>query len=235
VMSPTPCAAPVTRAVFMGDPCEVAWIVRQGTRHANMSRTFFKDGMSHDSAIHLALQRHSSTPSRAVRGVHFALSLAANDAIQLEFDIDAAVDAVVVPAPKPRALKDGLWRHTCFELFAGGADGAYREFNFSPSTEFAIYDFADYRAAMTPLSSSETPSIQARHGGLSVHVALPLTLLRPAGSPACQIGVAAVIEERDGTLSYWALRHPQEKPDFHHRDGFLINWPLSGAAGEHRT
>ena len=191
--------------------------------------------MSIDATIHLTLQRHSSTPSRAVRGVRFALSLAANDAIQLEFDIDAAVDAVVVPAPKPRAFKDGLWRHTCFELFAGSAHGAYREFNFSPSTEFAIYDFADYRAAMTPISSSDAPSIQPRQSGLSVHVNLPLTLLRPAGTHPCQIGIAAVIEERDGTLSYWALRHPQEKPDFHHRDGFLINWPLSATAGEHGT
>jgi hypothetical protein len=191
--------------------------------------------MSIDSTLHLALQCHSSTPSRAVRGVSLALNAAADDEMQLEFSIDAAADAVVIPLPTSSTFKDGLWRHTCFELFARAAHGAYREFNFSPSTEFAIYDFADYRAAMTPINRSDTMSIQPRQGGLSVHVNLPLTLLRPAGSLTCQIGIAAVIEERTGTLSYWALRHPQEKPDFHHRDGFLINWPLRGAAGEHRT
>lgn len=191
--------------------------------------------MNTHSAIHLALQRHSSTPSRAIRGVNFALSSTADGTIHLEFGIDAATDAVAIPAPSPRIFKHDLWRHTCFELFAAGEDGAYREFNFSPSTEFAIYDFPQYRIGMTPVSTAGTPSIQPRQGGLSVHVNLPFTLLRPAGAIACQIGIAAVIEERDGTLSYWALRHPQEKPDFHHRDGFLINWPLRGAAGEHRT
>ena len=191
--------------------------------------------MGIDSTLHLALQRHASTPSRVVHGVSLGLSCADDDKMQLEFNIDATADAVVIPLPTSSTFKDGLWRHTCFELFARAAHGAYREFNFSPSTEFAIYDFADYRAAMTPISPSDPPSIQPRQGGLSLHINLPLTLLRPAGALACQIGIAAVIEERDGTLSYWALRHPQEKPDFHHRDGFLINWPLRGAAGEHRT
>ena len=186
--------------------------------------------MSIDSTLHLTLQRHSSTSSRGVRGVSLALSVAEDEGMQLEFSIDATANAVVIPLPKSSTFKDGLWRHTCFELFARAEHGAYREFNFSPSTEFAIYDFADYRVAMTPISPSDTVSIQPRQDGLSVHVNLPLTLLRPAGAPVCQIGVAAVLEERDGTLSYWALRHPQEKPDFHHRDGFLINWPLRGAA-----
>jgi hypothetical protein len=191
--------------------------------------------MSIDSTLQLALQPHSSTPSRLVRGVKLTLSCNDSDKMQLEFNIDAAASAVVIPLPTISTFKDGLWRHTCFELFVRAAHGAYREFNFSPSTEFAIYDFADYRTAMTPIRPSDTPSIQPRQGGLSVHVELPLMLLQPAGAPAAQIGVAAVIEGRDGTLSYWALRHPQETPDFHHRDGFLINWPLRGAAGEHRT
>ena len=31
-----------------------------------------------------------------------------------------------------------------------------------------------------------------------------------------------VIEEEDGTISYWALRHAAGKPDFHHPDGFAM-------------
>jgi hypothetical protein len=31
-----------------------------------------------------------------------------------------------------------------------------------------------------------------------------------------------VIEAADGSLSYWALRHPPGKPDFHHRDAFAL-------------
>jgi len=37
--------------------------------------------------------------------------------------------------------------------------------------------------------------------------------------------ITAVIEEADGTKSYWALAHPAEKPDFHHPDGFVLELP----------
>ena len=35
------------------------------------------------------------------------------------------------------------------------------------------------------------------------------------------IGLTAVIETATGAKSYWALHHPAEKPDFHHRNGFI--------------
>jgi hypothetical protein len=31
-----------------------------------------------------------------------------------------------------------------------------------------------------------------------------------------------VVEEIDDRLSYWALAHPAERPDFHHPDGFVL-------------
>jgi hypothetical protein len=37
-----------------------------------------------------------------------------------------------------------------------------------------------------------------------------------------QLGLSAVLEEKDGTKSYWALAHPaDEKPDFHAPDCFV--------------
>ena len=30
-----------------------------------------------------------------------------------------------------------------------------------------------------------------------------------------ELGLSAVLEEKDGTKSYWALAHMGEKPDFH--------------------
>jgi hypothetical protein len=36
------------------------------------------------------------------------------------------------------------------------------------------------------------------------------------------IGLSAVIEEQDGRLSYWALRHPPGKPDFHYPEAFAL-------------
>ena len=47
---------------------------------------------------------------------------------------------------------------------------------------------------------------------------IPSTAL-PAAAPL-QLALTAVIELTDGSKSYWALKHPGERPNFHHRDGF---------------
>ena len=47
-----------------------------------------------------------------------------------------------------------------------------------------------------------------------------LTTLR--GAPRLLLGLSAVVEEENGTLSYWALKHPRDKPDFHCPDGFVF-------------
>jgi hypothetical protein len=39
------------------------------------------------------------------------------------------------------------------------------------------------------------------------------------------LGLSAVLEEKDGTKSYWALAHPAEKPDFHARNCFVAKLP----------
>jgi len=46
--------------------------------------------------------------------------------------------------------------------------------------------------------------------------------LRPG---AMRLALSAVIEEERGRLSYWALRHPPGKPDFHHPDAFALALP----------
>ncbi len=55
--------------------------------------------------------------------------------------------------------------------------------------------------------------------------------------PDWRLALSAVIEEVRGRLSYWALTHPTEKPDFHHEAGFLVgpdrnrtNAPVPGGA-----
>jgi len=41
----------------------------------------------------------------------------------------------------------------------------------------------------------------------------------------CEVGISAVIEELDGTKSYWALAHPPGAPDFHHPTCFAATLP----------
>ncbi len=42
---------------------------------------------------------------------------------------------------------------------------------------------------------------------------------------AKKLALSAVIEETDGTKSYWALAHPPGKPDFHHHTCFAATLP----------
>lgn len=44
---------------------------------------------------------------------------------------------------------------------------------------------------------------------------------------ALDLGLTAVIETRDHRLTYWALRHPTPKPDFHNRQGFALQVPAN--------
>ena len=48
-----------------------------------------------------------------------------------------------------------------------------------------------------------------------------LGIFLPQGRPL-RLGLSAVVEDVDGILSYWALRHPSGKPDFHHTDAFAL-------------
>ena len=92
---------------------------------------------------------------------------------------------------------------------------------FSPSTEWAAYRFAGERRGRSDLALTVAPQVE-RDGEDPVHgidVGLDLSGFPTAG---LRLAVAAVIEETDGTTSYWALAHPSDQPDFHHRDGFVL-------------
>ncbi len=135
--------------------------------------------------------------------------------------------ALRVPPPAAPGAADGLWQHTCCELFLAAGDAlaspAYREFNFSPSAQWASYAFASYRVrdAATEAAAPVVPVVDCRAGAdvLELRATLPLAAL-PSGD--WRLGLSAVLETRDGGLSWWALRHPGERPDFHHRDGFAL-------------
>lgn len=55
-----------------------------------------------------------------------------------------------------------------------------------------------------------------------MHVTLPLDF---AARAPLRLGLSAVIEEKGGRKSYWALAHPPGKADFHHPDSFVCELP----------
>jgi len=146
--------------------------------------------------------------------------------IDLVYVLDGDLDALVVPPPGDPARADNLWQTTCFELFLADADGGYTEFNFSPSTAWAQYQFSAYRIGMQPDADIAVPAIEVRADGdgMLVNVSVPVAPGSPFLHPAA-VGLSAVIEERGGAKSYWALVHAPGPPDFHNRDCFIATLP----------
>ena len=181
------------------------------------------------SAPTAVLVCHPATPCRALAGVAVRLARGADGRLE-----GAAQQRLRLPPPQPPARRDGLWRHTCCELFVAeaGAPG-YREFNFAPSGEWAAYDFSAYREA-APLPQLPAPrtqlSVEEGAGTLEVRVELAPAALPPAGA-ALEIGLSLVAEAHDASLAYWALHHPAPRPDFHHRAAFTLSLPAATAPG----
>jgi hypothetical protein len=163
---------------------------------------------------------HPDTPSSG----KFEVTVGVNQAgYLLELNYRIVGDNSRLLLPKPHSYKpersDGLWEHTCFEAFwKPTSDPQYFELNVAPSRAFAIYCFESYRTAMRNVDPSMPRIFYAPPND---GTALNVVFIQPFDGPS-QLGLSAVIEETDGTKSYWALRHPPGKPDFHHPDCFAL-------------
>ncbi len=173
----------------------------------------------------IALARHPSARSDAVRSIRVLARRPNNAELRLAYRLEGDLAQIRIPLPSAPRIGLELWRHTCFEVFVAleGRSG-YHEFNFAPSAEWTVYAMRGYRDG-TPLSDeSIRPEIAMRSnaGGLELSALVRLHRLSATHvTSPLRLGINAVIEARDG-FSYWALRHPREKPDFHDAGGFTL-------------
>lgn len=137
--------------------------------------------------------------------------------LQVSYTLRGDIARLRIPSPKPPRFAEKLWQHTCCEVFvsAKGADG-YREFNLSPSGEWAAYAFERYRKG-APVDETPQIAVRQQEDSLELTARVPLS-----EKGTLKVGLSAVIEDDAGALSYWALRHAPGKPDFHHRDAFAL-------------
>ena len=150
--------------------------------------------------------------------------------LRFRYQLDADLNAVRIPATSTSRQADELWKHTCFEAFIACSPrtGAYCELNFSPSTEWAAYSFESYRQGMAPIAFAVAPRIDVTRAGsqLLLDARIDMRGLLPdrwqAPDIRLSIALSAVIEDDSGGISYWALKHAPDKPDFHHAAGFLL-------------
>jgi len=180
------------------------------------------------------LRCHPSIRPESVRAIQAFVRRSASAELRITFRIEGDISRIWVPSPGVPRIATQLWQHTCFETFiALEGHRAYHEFNFAPSGEWAVHAFCGYRNGGPLTNEMMQPHIAVRSTGsrleLDALVRLDgLSAIHPRAS--LRIGLSAVIEASDG-FSYWALRHPADKPDFHHADGFALLLEPSSAEG----
>jgi hypothetical protein len=168
---------------------------------------------------------HPSTRAEMVRAIEVIVRRSASAELRMTFRLDGEIPSIVVSPSGVGGRAIELWRHTCFEAFIKvEGQSAYHEFNFAPSGEWAVYAFSGYRNGRPVTNEMMRPQIAVRSTGsrLELDAVVGLDTLSDVHPRASlDIGLSAIIESRDG-LSYWALRHPAGKPDFHNAEGFAL-------------
>lgn len=169
--------------------------------------------------MRVSLHPHPDTPAKAVTAIE--VEIAREDGLlRLTYRASGRMSDLLVPTPAEFERADELWKETCFEAFVRGPRGdEYCEFNLAPSTRWAAYAFESYRSGMR---NYEVAPLYLETNTGDDWFELRTAVAPGAEWPWC-IALSAVIEETDGTKSYWALAHPRGKPDFHHADAFELD------------
>lgn len=172
------------------------------------------------------LVSHPDTPCEAVGSIQSFLSCERSGLLTIVYTLNGAIDQLRIPPHQSRRRADRLWRHTCFEAFIGAKnDAEYYELNFSPSGEWTAYEFCDYRdgGLIDDDGLEPTMSVRQEPGMLELCAEIRLDRLPRLQLDVCLcVGLSAVIEDKEGRLSYWALKHVPGKPDFHHPENFIL-------------
>ena len=171
------------------------------------------------------LVSHPTFAPEEVTGVSVRWVELPDGQLMLRYRVDGC-GALEVPDFKGHGQADDLWKTTCFELFLYDGEGRYREYNFSPSGQWAAYGFSGYRNRANDPVLRDGPEIKHDKGSsvFMQTVFIDATILQGAERAA----LSAVLEEKGKRPSYWAMAHSGLKPDFHDPFGFRI--PLAKEA-----
>jgi hypothetical protein len=145
--------------------------------------------------------------------------------LSIEYQLRGDLNAVEIPAPaRLPTRKSQLWTATCFEFFLGIPDNRnYWEFNLSPTDDWNIFHFDNYRQGLRDeLAFTSLPfQIDRQPNLLSLALEFELGKII-AVEQSIEVSITTVIKPRQGEMSYWALTHCGAEADFHLRDSFSI-------------
>ncbi|MEO7563912.1 MAG: DOMON-like domain-containing protein [Sphingomicrobium sp.] len=152
-------------------------------------------------------------PFKVWANVDYSGEFGATASLNMWFGVSAPASRFVLPDHGEPGRRDELWRSTCFEAFLRpDGDSAYQEWNFAPAGDWAAYDFTARREGMAEAAVVAPPYVRTEDN--LTWWAFGATLSIESGR-RWALGLSAVLEERDGTISHWALAHNGDRPDFH--------------------
>lgn len=195
-----------------------------------------------EAPARLKLQPHPASPPGIECTIAASIVRAPDGRLVLDYQIRASHSALILPPEiTDRSLPtDGLWRHTCCEVFLGRREHPeYLEYNFSPSGAWAHYAFDAPRVRARSIARARAPSIRTvRHaGGFDLRACIQE--IPPQFAQAdLDVNITAVLEIRadeNHRLSYWALSHDSAVPDFHLRSSFQYFLPINRQPNENRS
>jgi hypothetical protein len=174
------------------------------------------------------LPPHPAAPAGPVR-VRACAARAGGAVLHAGYALEGALARVRLPGAGPAGFRDGLWRHTCFELFLKADGSSYLEYNLSPQGAFAVYRFADYRVGRLALADAGPTSVALTRSAQALRFEAELPLPEEFAVLTLRAALAVVVEDEAGTLSYHALAHPAPAPDFHAAGAFRLAIGSPGA------
>jgi hypothetical protein len=154
--------------------------------------------------------------------------------LSISYILEGDLAYVIIPTiSHSPSRQDELWKTTCFEFFLGIKHSpCYWEFNLSPTGNWNVYRFSDYRRGMqTETAISALPfEVQQTANMLKLDLQFDGAAIGVIDQ-AVEIAISTVVEDTQGRISYWALTHSGTEADFHDRQGFLIKYQSGYQSG----
>lgn len=141
--------------------------------------------------------------------------------IELAYRVEGPLSALILPArAASAAFTDELWKTTCFELFlqVEGEEG-YEEWNFSPSGDWAHYQFVSYRQRRDD-ADAEGPQAGDLKASAS-ELRLLIQIRDRFVGKNLRFALTAVLHSAPDAKSYWAMAHSRPQPDFHAPESWI--------------
>ena len=151
-----------------------------------------------------------------------------NKGLRIHYKVHGNAFEVAVCSKKSLPqFTDELWKKTVFELFLKREDeSSYTEWNFSPSGNWACYDFDAYRKPSHSQNNLESKprKMEFLKTADSIDFIVEIDLPKKyQDNEILEFQACSVIKKlSDGSLSYFAIKHPSQKADFHNAQEFSL-------------